>query len=883
MKECADLKPRQRTRSQPEDQIQELHPKAQRRRCRTSDDYSNRTKVALFGSLLGVCVCVVVTVLLLSVEDVGDLIYSEPRRRLAVATSSESSATTLHLDERYFFDGTHSDFAQQFYRRYLAGDKVAAITDTSSLDEAVDYVGEFGLEFANLPAMLQQAVVWDMGYVAAADLGYIKVYTKCGMRMSELQLTRSAYRSAGCTEQRCSSPNGELFYQSMFCSGYQMGNVSLCAATNGITPVHGAMWADGGTDDVVPVSEMQRHEWNDAGVAYTILAIHLSGDPNSYGKCVMPSMIVPCVVYDASTADKKDWCSPEHGEIVQQWLELEKTGGVLVAESSGWQKAALPVTITSVVLLLLVLIAAFIFWRKIRDKQHQIEDYYEQKRAILGGRGSDAFSMMDDIDFILEAPGRSFIEKGCQQTWVAWGHTPAKSKRPDVGEYNEDLDATLRGSFEDVNDVDSLYLQEGSHHTYFNSSKATTTGLTSFASGMPNSSRNTLAWSLTRQTNSTDPASSTSTRTLIEFLNDSVVASRRVPFVDVSLVRQISSGAYGEVWLGRLRGDIIAVKRLTRERRRQVHELEVFAAEIQLMASLEHPNVLGLTGVAWNTLENMLLIMEFMELGDLQYVLQYQNGDKVQVSTGSNSIDEFSWASHKAKIARDISCGLQYLHSLKPIVVHRDLKSKNVLIGDNYEAKLSDFGVSRTRRGDETMTSGVGTAYWTAPEVLAGHKYSEKADIYSLGVVLAELDTGELPFYDARTSDGDKMEAIHVLSLVRVDRRPKWSWVSSSDCWKADQSGDFWKLDKAMASGGYDVDYAALGLTPERFEAFKTVFSSVDKAHTGAISTRQLDALCFQLGETLDQEELAVAAASLADPKTGLIHFTTFLPWWISE
>ncbi|KAG2882325.1 hypothetical protein PC129_g21785 [Phytophthora cactorum] len=745
MKECADLKPRQRTRSQPEDQIQELHPKAQRRRCRTSDDYSNRTKVALFGSLLGVCVCVVVTVLLLSVEDVGDLIYSEPRRRLAVATSSESSATTLHLDERYFFDGTHSDFAQQFYRRYLAGDKVAAITDTSSLDEAVDYVGEFGLEFANLPAMLQQAVVWDMGYVAAADLGYIKVYTKCGMRMSELQLTRSAYRSAGCTEQRCSSPNGELFYQSMFCSGYQMGNVSLCAATNGITPVHGAMWADGGTDDVVPVSEMQRHEWNDAGVAYTILAIHLSGDPNSYGKCVMPSMIVPCVVYDASTADKKDWCSPEHGEIVQQWLELEKTGGVLVAESSGWQKAALPVTITSVVLLLLVLIAAFIFWRKIRDKQHQIEDYYEQKRAILGGRGSDAFSMMDDIDFILEAPGRSFIEKGCQQTWVAWGHTPAKSKRPDVGEYNEDLDATLRGSFEDVNDVDSLYLQEGSHHTYFNSSKATTTGLTSFASGMPNSSRNTLAWSLTRQTNSTDPASSTSTRTLIEFLNDSVVASRRVPFVDVSLVRQISSGAYGEVWLGRLRGDIIAVKRLTRERRRQVHELEVFAAEIQLMASLEHPNVLGLTGVAWNTLENMLLIMEFMELGDLQYVLQYQNGDK------------------------------------------------------------------------------------------------------------------------------------------RVDRRPKWSWVSSSDCWKADQSGDFWKLDKAMASGGYDVDYAALGLTPERFEAFKTVFSSVDKAHTGAISTRQLDALCFQLGETLDQEELAVAAASLADPKTGLIHFTTFLPWWISE
>lgn len=82
---------------------------------------------------------------------------------------------------------------------------------------------------------------------------------------------------------------------------------------------------------------------------------------------------------------------------------------------------------------------------------------------------------------------------------------------------------------------------------------------------------------------------------------------------------------------------------------------------------------------------------------------------------------------------------------------------------------------------------------------------------------------------------------------------------------------------------GYDVDYAALGLSLERFEAFKTVFASLDKAHTGAISPKQLDSLCFQLGETFDEEELAVATASLTDPQTGLIHFTTFLPWWVSE
>ncbi|KAL4109576.1 hypothetical protein PRIC1_001275 [Phytophthora ramorum] len=750
----------------------------------------------LTRSLLVVGACAVVMVVA-SVQ-VEDLIYSpsEIRRRLtsAAASSSDATATTLHLDERYAFDGTHSDYAQQFYRRYLAGDEAETITDTSDLTEVVDYVSdEFGLDFAELPAMLQQAVVWDMGYVAAADLGYVKVYTKCGMRMSELQISRSAFRSVGCTAQRCASPNGELFYQSLYCSGYQMGNVSLCAATTGITPVHGSMWSDGGTDDVVPVSEMQRHEWTDAGTDYTIMAIHLSDDPNSYGKCVMPSMIVPCVAYDASTADELDWCSPERGEVVPQWLELEKTGGVIVTESSGWQKAALPVTISSVVLLLLVVVAAFVFWWKAREKQHQNEDLLEQKRAILGGRGSDELSVLDDIDFILAAPGQSLIEAGGKEqataAWVAWGHTLVKPKqiveRSVVAENSEDLDAMLLlSSFEDIKDMDSIYHLEGSapdshlQQGFRSPSKATTAGLTSFASGVTGSPRNTLTLTFTRKTSSseraerssvsTDPASGTMISPLVEFQNDSAVSSRRIPFVDVSLVRQITTGAYGEVWLGRMRGEIVAVKRLTRDRRRQLHELEVFAAEIQLMASFSHLNVLGLLGVAWNTLENMLLIMEYMERGDLQHVLQYHTDQAAQAkgSVGNTSVEEFSWASHKARISRDVACGLKYLHSRQPIVVHRDLKSKNVLIDSNYEAKLCDFGISRLRRGEETMTSGVGTAYWTAPEVLAGHKYSEKADVYSLGVVLTELDTGELPFYDARTSDGDKMEAIHILSLV---------------------------------------------------------------------------------------------------------------------
>lgn len=86
-----------------------------------------------------------------------------------------------------------------------------------------------------------------------------------------------------------------------------------------------------------------------------------------------------------------------------------------------------------------------------------------------------------------------------------------------------------------------------------------------------------------------------------------------------------------------------------------------------------------------------------------------------------------------------------------------------------------------------------------------------------------------------------------------------------------------------MASNGYDVDHDALGLSAERFEAFASVFRQFDRANTGAITPKQLEPLCFKLGEAFDDEELAVATASLENDQTGLIHFAVFLPWWISE
>ncbi|RLN90425.1 hypothetical protein BBJ28_00004527 [Nothophytophthora sp. Chile5] len=105
----------------------------------------------------------------------------------------------------------------------------------------------------------------------------------------------------------------------------------------------------------------------------------------------------------------------------------------------------------------------------------------------------------------------------------------------------------------------------------------------------------------------------------------------------------------------------------------------------------------------------------------------------------------------KARIALHVAHSLMYLHSLDPVIVHRDLKSMNILLTSDLEAKITDFGVSRKWTVD-TMTAGVGTRLWMAPEVMLGKRYDTSADIFSFGIVLSELDSHLPPFTEVRNS-----------------------------------------------------------------------------------------------------------------------------------
>lgn len=241
---------------------------------------------------------------------------------------------------------------------------------------------------------------------------------------------------------------------------------------------------------------------------------------------------------------------------------------------------------------------------------------------------------------------------------------------------------------------------------------------------------------------------------------DAVIVAARVPFDRVTIGELLGKGAYGEVYRGEFRDQKVAVKRLLPETRKNMVHIEGFLSEIRLLAAMEHPHIVQFVGVAWDSLSDLMCLTEFMGGGDLRSLLiEYQEiGHPV------------GYDLKKTNIALHVTHGLTYLHSLNPVVVHRDLKSRNILLTNSLQAKLTDFGVSR-ERSDRTMTAGVGSSLWMAPEVMMGMRYDEKADIFSLGVVMSEIDTHQLPYSHAKESQtGAPMPDMAVLQLVTSGR-----------------------------------------------------------------------------------------------------------------
>ncbi|KAG3076485.1 hypothetical protein PC121_g7716 [Phytophthora cactorum] len=248
--------------------------------------------------------------------------------------------------------------------------------------------------------------------------------------------------------------------------------------------------------------------------------------------------------------------------------------------------------------------------------------------------------------------------------------------------------------------------------------------------------------------------------------NDTIIATR-VPRDQVVAESLICCGGYGEVYRGTYNHEPVAIKILLPDMRSDLKKVNSFLAEAKLMASLAHPHIVRFVGVSWASLSDLCVLSELMKGGDLRSLLQ-----EFEARGRPQGIDD-----DKVRIAYHVAQALTYLHSLSPVVIHRDLKSKNVLLTENMDAKLTDFGISKEQQ-DNTMTAGVGTMLWMAPEVMMAERYTEKADIFSFGVLLSELDLHTLPYSHAMCDSvtGKKLE-----SGVRCSARGIFELLSSFD------------------------------------------------------------------------------------------------------
>uniref|UniRef100_A0AAV1USM7 Protein kinase domain-containing protein n=1 Tax=Peronospora matthiolae TaxID=2874970 RepID=A0AAV1USM7_9STRA len=239
--------------------------------------------------------------------------------------------------------------------------------------------------------------------------------------------------------------------------------------------------------------------------------------------------------------------------------------------------------------------------------------------------------------------------------------------------------------------------------------------------------------------------------------DDDVVVAARIPRDQVKIEELLSRGGYGEVYIGRYKGSQVAVKMLLPEKKKAMSQVNAFLCEVKLMACLDHPRIVSFIGVAWDQLVDICVVSEYMSGGDLKALLtEYENRDH---PVGFDHL--------KVKIAFHVAIALAYLHSCSPPVIHRDLKSKNILLDEAMDAKVTDFGISRERI-DATMTGGVGTSFWMAPEVMMGERYDDKVDMFSFGVVLSELDSHVLPYASVGRSSTNRSSGTRNLPSAAI-------------------------------------------------------------------------------------------------------------------
>ncbi|BBN07295.1 protein MpRLK-Pelle_URK-1 [Marchantia polymorpha subsp. ruderalis] len=244
----------------------------------------------------------------------------------------------------------------------------------------------------------------------------------------------------------------------------------------------------------------------------------------------------------------------------------------------------------------------------------------------------------------------------------------------------------------------------------------------------------------------------------------------------------IGRGGFGTVYKARFKdGLVAAVKRMNKGSHQAEND---FAREMELLGRLHHRHLVSLRGFCAENRERVL-VYDYMENGSLK--------EHLHVKTKSS----LNWQT-RMRIATGVAAALEYLHMYcEPPLCHRDIKSSNILLDENFVAKVADFGLAHAAPSGnsqaETMSTDVrGTPGYMDPEYLVTHELTEKSDVYSFGVLLLELITARRAVHEKKNlvewaqyymnnesrfsqlvdpfleSNYDAEELRHLISLIKV-------------------------------------------------------------------------------------------------------------------
>lgn len=290
----------------------------------------------------------------------------------------------------------------------------------------------------------------------------------------------------------------------------------------------------------------------------------------------------------------------------------------------------------------------------------------------------------------------------------------------------------------------------------------------------------------------------------------------------------IGQGAFGPVYKAQMStGETVAVKVLATDSKQGEKE---FQTEVMLLGRLHHRNLVNLIGYCAEKGQHMLIYV-YMSKGSLASHLYSENHEPL------------SW-DLRVNIALDVARGLEYLHDgAVPPVIHRDIKSSNILLDQSMRARVADFGLSREEMVDKHAANVRGTFGYLDPEYISTRAFTKKSDVYSFGVLLFELIAGRNP----------QQGLMEYVELAAMNTEGKVGWEEIVDS-RLDGKFDVQELNEVAALG-----YKCVNRVPRKRPSMRDIVQVLTRIlksrHNKKHHHKSLSSMTDEVTIDVDQQE----------------------------